>query len=326
MTAEASNESSVKDCQYGSEFGFGEETFWLTGVLLVIIGTVGLLGNIFTIAVLCRSKMRKSVFYNLLLALACFDTLFILTYGGGSGYLSLACPPNYSVRHLLDPIYHIFLTGSVYMTVAISMERYLGICHPHLRFSRRSLVFILPVIFISLAYTFPMFLELEKGSFVNGIWNYRDPGYINTYAYDLWASVIILTILPFVALLYLNGSIIAAVRRSNNLQKTKDRSEGHTTKILFCIVIIFIILHLPRVIFLFQFFYDLVYTNSSWFWSKSLVNLSLIMNSSVNFVIYSLVGSKFREEFVQVFKCKKAPASDTITSGGGEEFSVEECT
>ena len=50
------------------------------------------------------------------------------------------------------------------------------------------------------------------------------------------------------------------------------------------------------------------------------------MNSSVNFVIYSLVGRNFREEFVKVFKYKKAPGSDTITSGGGEELSLEKYT
>jgi len=112
MAAEASNESIFKYCYYGSEIDYGKETFWLNGVLLVIIGTI---------AVLCRSKMRKSVFYNLLLALACFDTLFILTYGGGLAYISLACTPNYSYWYLLDDISSLFLTGSVYMTVAISL-------------------------------------------------------------------------------------------------------------------------------------------------------------------------------------------------------------
>jgi len=173
-----------------------------------------------------------------------------------------------------------------------------------------------------------MFLD-GKVSLVNGTLDveYQDPQY-NYYAYDLWASVLILTILPFVALLFLNGSIIAAVRRSTQLHKTQDRSEGNTTNILFCIVIIFIILHLPRVTWKFLYFQGSAarLKNNYWIQIKSIEILALTINSSVNFIIYSLVGRNFREEFVKVFKCKRAPASDTITSEVGEELSLEEYT
>merc|ERR1719312_2481954 len=215
--------------------------------IVPIIGTIGLLGNIFIIAVLCRPKMRKSVFYNLLLALACFDILFILSHTSGLAYIEHAFQPNYSVVMLLDTIKIPCFVGSIYMTVAISWERYLGICHPHSRFSRRSsLVFILPVVLISFAFTFTIFLE-RKFSFANGK---LVSEYFDIYrAYNIWASLIFLTILPLVALLFLNISIIGAVRRSRNLQRTQNRIEGNSSTILFCIVIIFLILHLPRVLY-----------------------------------------------------------------------------
>ena len=196
---------------------------------LVFFGVIGLLSNIFTIVVLCQPNMRKRVFYNLLLALACFDTLFILTYGTSYAYRSLIgleCPDyKKEVFDLFYPAREICLVGSIYMTVAISLERYLGICHPHLQSSRRALVYILPVVIIDFAFTFPTFMEIEY-SFENGTLEtrWKDMRYEHQYqqAYKLWASVIFKTIIPLVSLLILNGSII--VTMMDPLRNSKDTS------------------------------------------------------------------------------------------------------
>jgi len=52
--------------------------------------------------------------------------------------------------------------------------------------------------------------------------------------------------------------------------------------------------------------------------------LALVMNSSINFIIYSLVGSNFRAELVEALKCRKDPVLHTNTSGGTEVSSLEE--
>ena len=184
MVTEISCNTSFQYYLYGRYFGIGMEAFWLNGVFMIIIGTIGLLGNIFIIAVLCRPKMRKSVFYNLLLTLACFDSLYIFTAGSTDVYLVFGCPSNFTpVLSLLNIIETIFLVGSIYMTVAISLERYLGICHPHLQFTRRSLVFILPVILISFSFTFPMLLDAKSDFLLQS-------SKIDEDAYHNWASML----------------------------------------------------------------------------------------------------------------------------------------
>ena len=304
---------------------YGKEYFWISGVLLVIFGIIGLLGNIFTIVVLCQPKMRKSIFYNLLLALACFDALFILSYGISYAYWSLACPVNVAVYWLFYPAREICFVSSIYMTVAISLERYLGICHPHLQFSRGALVYILSVLFIDFAFTFPKFLEI-KYSFKNDKLAYEIQDFKKTkhykYGYHLWASVIFKSIIPLVSLLFLNGSIIATIKGNRHPQSSQTRREGNSTMILFCIVIVFLIFHVPRLVH--KFLYYLDHENErNWYIIYPIFRLALTTNSSVNFIIYSMVGREFRAQFFKLIKYKKAPTSKTSSSGSGEVSSLE---
>ena len=59
------------------------------------------------------------------------------------------------------PILQISLTGSIYCTMAITLERYFVICRPFYRFSRnwRSSTFIIPILIISTGYNIPRFCE-----------------------------------------------------------------------------------------------------------------------------------------------------------------------
>ena len=307
-------------------YGYGKEYFWISGVLLVIFGTIGLLGNILTMAVLCRPKMRKTVFYNLLLALACFDTLFILSYGISIAHLSFACPPRRLVHGLFYPVRELCLVGSIYMTVAVSMERYLGICHPHLQFSRGALLFILPVVLISLVFNFPKFFETNfygQGPYLLTESKYFIKTFNYGSGYGLWASVIVKTLIPLLSLLFLNISIFATVKGTTHPQRTQARRETNTTTILFCVVLIFLLAHVPRVAHKFLFFLEFE-KKASWYWVTPVYRLSLIINSSVNFVIYAMVGRNFRSEFLQLFQCQKIPPVKTNKIVIGTELPLKQ--
>ena len=119
-----SNHSFYECLSASWKHGYEKEYFWLSGVLLSIVAIIGFIGNIINIVVLCQPELRQKVFYKLLVVLAIFDSIFIISYGISIGYQSMACQPsNGNVGHLTYPILNVGLTGSIYMTIVISLER-----------------------------------------------------------------------------------------------------------------------------------------------------------------------------------------------------------
>ena len=261
------------ECHYGSVWRRGREAefFWVSGVALVLVGTVGLVGNLLTLLVLCRSDMRKKTFFKLLIVLALFDLLFIISYGTILGYRALACHPdsflNGAIYKVTYPLLNIGLTGSIYATIAVSLERFLGICHPGWAARKKSRFYILPLVVFSLVFNFPRFFErsfsnLSESVVTNLTRNEQLRHHTHSHhhvsesyksGYYLWASVVFLSIIPSVLLLVFNGSIIRTICSSSARVKEMSRSinnrDPKATKILFCIVSIFFICHTPRIIY-----------------------------------------------------------------------------
>ena len=82
--------------------------------------------------------------------------------------------------------------------------------------------------------------------------------------YSLWAEVIVKTIIPLLALLFLNGSIVTKIKGGMNLQRTLSRQEDNAIKILLCIVSVFLILHIPQVVYKVMYFLGTVVSALSW--------------------------------------------------------------
>jgi len=106
--------------------------FWLDGILVAVVGSAGFVGNLLALIVLSRPQLQD-VFHRLLFALACFDIFFIV-FGGISytfrAFLVSTDSYTYIFPYLVHPMSHISMAGTIFMTLAISIERYLGLCHP----------------------------------------------------------------------------------------------------------------------------------------------------------------------------------------------------
>ena len=136
-------------------------------ILLLIVGLIGIIGNILLIKSFLKIE-EKLNFHLLMMTLAVYDTIYItlcaLVFSipevfedyRNNGNLLLIVPTAL-------PIIQIALTGSVYCTVAISLERYLTVCHPFYLASKRwsAKRYIIPIIVFSLLYNASRFFELR---------------------------------------------------------------------------------------------------------------------------------------------------------------------
>ena len=204
--------------------------FWAEGVASTVVAIFGLMGNLISIWVLSDDELRSSAFNRLLLALAIIDCMFILP--GTIIYTAKAFSwqadwYNRSFPVFLYPFTEIALCSSIYMTVAIAVERYIGLCRPFQRLSGScsAKIYITPVVLVAIALNIPKFFESETTYRTNkennttvtsiGVTSLRThPDYI-TY-YWMWTRLFITCVIPFILLALLNSKIYLAIRKSKH--------------------------------------------------------------------------------------------------------------
>ena len=107
--------------------------------LQIIIGCFGIFGNSFAIFLFSQKKFQKN-FHLLMMCLASSDLLYLvlaMVMFGLPQFFPFIQDTRlflYLIPHLL-PLAHISLTGSIYFTLAITIERYTTVCHPFFKAS-----------------------------------------------------------------------------------------------------------------------------------------------------------------------------------------------
>ncbi|ESO96798.1 hypothetical protein LOTGIDRAFT_159536 [Lottia gigantea] len=291
------------------------------------ITTLGLTGNILSILVLTRRCMKSST-NCYLTALAAFDCLYLvfsLTLSF-KHYDFISEFPNY---------WHWFATGrvltdmsaniSVILTVTFTLERYIGVAHPmrgrQLCTPERARIIILIVAVFGIICTSPEFCELkveEKIVDNKTTLQLRETAFSRSYSYQIgfyWFLVTFFTFLPLIFLCVFNGLLIWTVIRANKLRRTMasnnrhlterhNRDQHKITKMLIMVVLVFLVCQIPgAVLLMYRTYIDLTdarmtrQTRNSILIAGNITNLLLQINASINFIIYSLISTKFRRVF-----------------------------
>jgi len=341
-----SEANSTQDYPWGSEANSSEgmdmgpgcpsgsfEAYQLLGNIDLLVGgygtlalsTLGVCANILAISVFCN-KSFKSNFNNLLIALAVFDLLFLVVCitesvrrtfedhsANTSSFSGLATQIHHRLfPYFLYPLHNILLTCSIFMTISISIERYLAIFHP-LVYRNRSYSWnlschILPVLGLSVLINAPKFLESQviydgENSRILPTEMRFDRNY--SIYYQNWTRFLVLGLVPMLLLIFLNVRVFIAIHS----RKSSSKEMTYST-ILLLIVAIFILCHMPRVALnIYEVFdYEQISECGPPIWSmifKVFSNDILpALNSTINFFIYFLAGKKFRRSLLNLVFCQ----------------------
>ncbi len=303
-------------------------------VLTPFFCMLGIIGNTTNIAVLSKSRKRmhrtsgeiNTGTHLGLIILSISDLAFCIVllpraFFNLNGAMALFPQPGFRLY------YQVYGTGlvttliltSTYITVCMTVLRYLGICH--LFFARKmkmnicAVVLYILAIFISVLVNLPSFWQYQIShlSISNRTVYLIDIGpYTKNSIYTfLWCKTIYGIVFPFCILCYCNISLIRTLQESRRMrvQCRVQRSALHysrrTTRMLISIVLLFILLVLPAEVL--DFFHDIIKMNPDktevFLVVRSIVNLLQVINFSCNFLLYFSVNSHFRHLVRSVCSC-----------------------
>lgn len=310
---------------------------YLVGVLC----TFGFLGNFLSIAVLCRDREKQNTTNWLLQTLAVVDSFFLA--------FSLLIQPVKTVHDITDwwpalrrafpyiephmwALASIAQTMAVWLVMLITIDRYVAVCkpwHTKWRALRRVKLTVFAMFLLAVLYNIPRFLERKmvlerscRGGFVVRTQKTAFRANRNYFlAYKTVCYFIFRSIGPLVILVALNARLVRAlqlVRRKHRDMTKRTKQRENITVMLVVVVTVFIICQLPdlglRIAVTAMEFSPLIHVDiQSMRYANAASNALLTVNSSVNFLIYCLIGKKFRRIFVRMTTCSK----ETVRGSNG---------
>ena len=141
----------------------------IQALILSVLSVCGLVGNSIIIAKFVYLKEKKLNFHRIMILLSIFDNVLIVIF------LILFVAPDLSeiykfgiftsLAPIALPLGEIAITGSIYSTIAITIERFLVVCCPFYAVSHRwsPKKYILTIVIFSIIYNLPIFFEIETG-------------------------------------------------------------------------------------------------------------------------------------------------------------------
>ena len=131
------------------------------------------------------------------------------------------------------------------------------------------------------------------------------------YIYNLILYALCLFFIPLLLLIVLNAKLVWALQKGKKQWETlqfRQRKEQNLTVIPLCIVLVFFIGGTPALIVnMIDSLDPYAIDRTSFIIFMVVANLMVVLNSACNFIIYCLLGKKFRSQLVAMCKCRCTP-------------------
>ena len=320
--------------------------FIIHTLIIGVIVVVGIIGNCLTFVVFWKGNFKSSTSF-LFLSLSLIDSAFLLTvfpqfcvgefveYTGWFKGFS-------SVKPFLI-VYGNFILSStksatIWVTVLVAVNRYIIVCRP-LRASQwctisrvkiqLAVVLVLAVVCnISALFNYRIKYNARNNgtSYAIGVdygmivkWQsfhkVYDTVVLYTYNTTVW------TVVPLFILTLLTIRLIKAMKAHRRMQlemnSLQNQQDNNMTFALILVVVVFVICHVPR--FLVSMLWivvpiEVLVVNEVWYVLDHLSVVLVILNSAVNFAIYTLANKRFREVLTKTICRRRTPTERRVVT------------
>ena len=311
-------------CQSGCHF----YRFIIYTVIVGALVVVGIIGNSLAFVVFWKDTIKTSTSF-LFQALSLIDSLLLVsvfllyTIDSFVEYTDILQGLSSISPHLIPWSYPLTMTAhasSIWVTVLIAVNRYVAVCLPY-KASRWCTVFVAKkqlavVLLIAVLYNAPTFVQyhvvyriLDNGTTYKAVVNETNIGsdslYKTVYEYILY--FIFLMALPMLILTFLNIRLIKGLKalrqRRMAMQTLSQKHDNNVTFVLIIVVVVLIICQVPALVsrVLWRVF-PLEARRCDRFQSYlgDIANVLVILNSTVNFIIYAFLNKRFRRVLVRM--------------------------
>ncbi|CAB3396512.1 unnamed protein product [Caenorhabditis bovis] len=284
---------------------------------LPVLSIFGVITNCINVFLYTRKRLQNSA-NTYLLFLACSDFmvivtgLFIFWIDSARSYIPELTHAPYTTVYTL-PFGYMAQTCSIYFTVAAAVDCFVNVCWSahagHYCTVRRAKQICISIVIVSIMYNSLRFPQFNLRKCFNDITKEEVIEICPTSlfvtinsVYNIYMYMVLMTLLPFFFLLCINAIIVkrqSAQKSDENAPKAQGNSDDTITMIM--VVILFLACNtLALLVNIIENFTEPSPILLNFLTDTS--NFLVVLNSSVNCIIYFVFNADYREMFIVYFK------------------------